>query len=98
MFDIPLKFITADEYIIATTAQKSSSSEAAGVVVAVIVVLVVIGLLILVLFIMKKKNIVLSVKKPDSPTVAFENPFYSSRETTQNAQVIIILNITNRLG
>ena len=94
----PLKFITADEYIIATTAQKSSSSEAAGVVVAVIVVLVVIGLLILVLFIMKKKNIVLSVKKPDSPTVAFENPFYSSRETTQNAQVIIILNITNRLG
>jgi hypothetical protein len=86
----PLKFITADEYIIATTAQQSgSSSEAAGVVVAVIVVLIVIGVLILVLYVMKKKNIVLSVKKPDSPTVAFENPFYSSRESSSHpAQVI----------
>lgn len=80
----PLKFITADEYIIATTAQKSSSSEAAGVVVAVIVVLLVIGVLALVLYVMKKKNIVLSVKKPDSPTVAFENPFYSSRDTSSS--------------
>ncbi len=87
----PVKFITADGYIIATTAQQSSSSEAAGVVVAVIVVLVVIGVIILVLYVMKKKNIVLSVKKPDSPTVAFENPFYSSRETSQQAQVYGIM-------
>jgi hypothetical protein len=86
----PLKFITADEYIIATTAAKTSAGDetvAVVVVVAIVVVALVIGLPLLVIFIMKKKNIVLSVKKPESPTVAFENPFYSSRETSQNIQV-----------
>ena len=52
------------------------------------------GLVIVVLYFLKKKNlIVLSVKKPESPTVSFENPFYTStaRDTTaSNFQVGII--------
>merc|ERR1712127_389584 len=34
-----------------------------------------------VIYVMKRKNmIMLTVKKPESPTVAFENPFYAARE------------------
>ena len=81
----PLRFITGDEVIIETSARRGSgASEVVGIVVAVVVVCV---LLLLVLYVLKKKNIVLSVKQPNSPTVAFENPFYSSRDNQTNSQV-----------
>merc|ERR1712029_355400 len=57
----------------------------------VFAVLIVIGLVIVVLYFLKKKNlIVLSVKKPESPTVSFENPFYTSsqRETGNPMQTL----------
>jgi len=76
----PLKFITADEFIIATSPVRSNVGGAVGIVLAVFIVL---GLVVLVIYVMKKKNlIVLSVKKPDSPSVAFENPFYAVRDPT----------------
>lgn len=54
----------------------------------VLAVFIVIGVIILVVFIMKKKNLILlSVKKPESPTVAFENPFYA-REPQANPQIL----------
>ena len=81
----PLKFITADEFIIATSPVRSNVGGAVGIVLAVFIVL---GLVAVVIYVMKKKNlIVLSVKKPDSPSVAFENPFYAVRETTSTTQV-----------
>ena len=81
----PLKFITADEFIIATSPVRSNVGGAVGIVLAVFIVL---ALVAVVIYVMKKKNlIVLSVKKPDSPSVAFENPFYAVRDTTSTAQV-----------
>ena len=81
----PLKFITADEFIIATSPVRSNVGGAVGIVLAVFIVL---GLVAAVIYVMKKKNlIVLSVKKPESPSVAFENPFYAARDTTSSAQV-----------
>ena len=60
------------------------------------------GLVIVVLYFLKKKNlIVLSVKKPESPTVSFENPFYTSnaRDTTaSNFQVGIISSIISMIS
>eukprot|EP00090_Calanus_glacialis_P031499 TRINITY_DN5209_c0_g1_i1.p1 TRINITY_DN5209_c0_g1~~TRINITY_DN5209_c0_g1_i1.p1 ORF type:complete len:1460 (-),score=250.05 TRINITY_DN5209_c0_g1_i1:454-4833(-) len=82
----PLKFITADEFIIATSPVRSNVGGAVGIVLAVFIVL---GLVAVVIYVMKKKNlIVLSVKKPDSPSVAFENPFYAVRETTSTTQAV----------
>ena len=50
--------------------------------------LVVIALIAAVLFVMKKRNlIVLSTKKTDSPSVAFENPFYSVRDSVNSQPV-----------
>jgi len=87
----PLRFITGDEVIIETSARAGSgASEVVGVVFAVLVIC---ALLLLVLYVMKKKNIVLSVKKPSSPTVSFENPFHSSREIQSNNQVITESNV-----
>ena len=45
--------------------------------------------MVVVVYFLKKRNlIVLSVKKPESPTVSFENPFYTStREPATNLQV-----------
>lgn len=81
----PLKFVTADEFIIATSPVDSNAGGAVGIVLAVLVVIVLIAA---VLFFMKKRNIiVLSSKKSDSPSVAFENPFYAARETVNNPQV-----------
>ena len=47
------------------------------------------ALVVVVVYFLKKRNlIVLSVKKPESPTVSFENPFYTStREPATNLQV-----------
>jgi hypothetical protein len=74
----PLKFVTADKYIIATSPVQGSAGGAVGVVMAVLLVLAMVAAL---LFLMKRKNLLLlAVKKPESPTVAFENPFYASRE------------------
>merc|ERR1712020_748901 len=53
----------------------------------VFAVLIVIGLAIFVIYFLKKKNlIVLSVKKPESPTVSFENPFYTVRDQANVTQ------------
>eukprot|EP00092_Neocalanus_flemingeri_P093803 GFUD01119242.1.p1 GENE.GFUD01119242.1~~GFUD01119242.1.p1 ORF type:complete len:1460 (+),score=180.34 GFUD01119242.1:219-4598(+) len=82
----PLKFITADEFIIATSPVRSNVGGAVGIVLAVFIVL---GLVVVVIYVMKKKNlIVLSVKKPDSPSVAFENPFYAVRDPASTAQAV----------
>lgn len=82
----PLKFITADEFIIATSPVRNNVGGAVGIVLAVFIVL---GLVAVVIYVMKKKNlIVLSVKKPDSPSVAFENPFYAVRDSTNTAQTV----------
>merc|ERR1719228_81789 len=82
----PLKFITADEFIIATSPVRSNVGGAVGIVLAVFIVL---GLVVVVIYVMKKKNlIVLSVKKPDSPSVAFENPFYAVRDPTNTSQAV----------
>lgn len=81
----PLKFITADKYIIATSPVQSNAGGAVGIVLAVVLVLTMVGA---VLYVMKKKNmLLLHVKKPESPTVAFENPFYATREHGVNPQV-----------
>merc|ERR1711994_928552 len=72
----------ADKYIIATSPVESNAGGAVGIVVAV---LFVIGMILAVLYVIKRKNIILlTVKKPESPTVAFENPFYASREQGGN--------------
>ena len=74
----PITFIPADQYIIASPKQASDVGGAVGVVIAVIIV---IALVVAVVYFLKKRNlIVLSVKKPESPTVSFENPFYSSNQ------------------
>lgn len=81
----PLKFLTADEFIIATSPVESNAGGAVGIVLAV---LVVIALIVALLFFMKRKNIiVLSTKKSDSPSVAFENPFYATREAINTQPV-----------
>jgi len=80
----PLMFATGDEVIITTSTRTSSGAGAVvGTVIAVIMVAVV---LLLAVYVMKKRKIVLSVKKANSPTVAFENPFYTSRESQVNNQ------------
>jgi hypothetical protein len=44
-----------------------------------------------VLFVMKRKNIILlTVKKPESPTVAFENPFYASSSRDQGGNTTTV--------
>lgn len=84
----PLKFITADKYIIATSPVQSNAGGAVGIVVAV---LFVIGMILAVLFVMKRKNIILlTVKKPESPTVAFENPFYASSSREQGGNTTTV--------
>lgn len=81
----PLKFLTADEFIIATSPVQSNAGGAVGIVMAVILV---IAMVVVVVYVMKKKNlIVLSVKKPDSPSVAFENPFYTVRDPVNSQQI-----------
>merc|ERR1712228_768986 len=48
-----------------------------------------IGMILAVLYVMKRKNIILlTVKKPESPTVAFENPFYATREQGGNTTTV----------
>jgi len=83
----PLRFITGDEVIIETSARTGNgASEVVGII---LVVAVLLALFAFALYVMKKKNIiVLSAKKPNSPTVAFENPFYTSRDNQLNNQVI----------
>ena len=82
----PLKFITADQFIIATSPVRSNVGGAVGIVLAVFIVL---GLVVVTIYVIRKKNlIVLSVKKPDSPSVAFENPFYAVRDPTNTTQVM----------
>lgn len=72
----PLKFVTADKYIIATSPVQSNAGGAVGIVLAVLLVL---SMVAAVLYVMKRKNLLLlNVKKPESPTVAFENPFYNT--------------------
>jgi len=78
----PLKFVTADNFLIATSPVTNNAGGAVGIVMAVIIV---ISLIVLILYIMKRKNLVLmAVKKPESPTVAFENPFYANRDQASN--------------
>lgn len=80
----PLKFVTADRYIIATTPMETNAGGAVGIVLAVILVL---SMVFAVLYVMKRKNLLLlPAKKPESPTVAFENPFYATREPGANPQ------------
>merc|ERR1712032_1317036 len=72
----PLKFITGDKYILATSPVQSNAGGAVGIILAV-------------LYVMKRKNIILlTVKKPESPTVAFENPFYATREQGGNTTTV----------
>jgi hypothetical protein len=81
----PLKFLTADEFIITSP---STKTDIGGAVAIVLAVFLVIGVILIVIFVMKKKNLILlSVKKPESPTVAFENPFYA-REPQANPQIL----------
>ena len=83
----PITFVPADQYIIASPKQSTDVGGAVGVVICVIIL---IALIAAVVYFVKKKNlIVLSVKKPESPTVSFENPFYTSsqRETGNPMQV-----------
>ena len=58
-------------------------------------------MVVVVVYFLKKRNlIVLSVKKPESPTVSFENPFYTVRDQTNVTQVNInhsTLNIAGNL-
>merc|ERR1719336_3461986 len=81
----PIRFYTADQFIIASPKQGPDVAGAVGVVFAV---LIVIALVVVVVYFLKKRNlVVLSVKKPESPTVSFENPFYTStREPATNLQ------------
>ena len=80
----PLQFITADQFIIATPAT-SNVGGAAGIALAVLAVL---GLVTAIVVVLRKRNlIVLSVKQPASPSVAFENPFYTVRESSNSTQV-----------
>ena len=98
----PLKFITADQFIIASPAQGTDVGGAVGVAFAVLIVIgnaktverhcndvtPVVAMLVLILYFLKKRNIiVLSVKKPESPTVSFENPFYTVRDQANVTQV-----------
>ena len=75
----PIRFATGDQVTILTSARSgSSASEVVGII---LVVAVLCALLTAALYVLKKKNIiVLSTKKANSPTVAFENPFYTSRD------------------
>ena len=88
----PLRFITGDEVIIETSARTGNgASEVVGII---LVVAVLLALFAFALYVMKKKNIiVLSAKKPNSPTVAFENPFYTSRDNQLNNQVCTKISI-----
>merc|ERR1712203_936964 len=44
-------------------------------------------MVVVVVYFLKKRNlIVLSVKKPESPTVSFENPFYTVRDQNNVTQ------------
>jgi len=83
----PVKFYTADQFIIASPARDTDIGGAVGIVFAVIIVIV---LVVVVIYFLKKKNlIVLSVKKPAESSVSFENPFYtSSRDNTSAMQTI----------
>jgi len=80
----PLNFITADQFIIASPAQGTDVGGAVGVAFAVIIV---IAMVVVIVYFLKKRNvIVLSVKKPESPTVSFENPFYTVRDQNNVTQ------------
>jgi len=82
----PLKFVTADEFIIATSPVKSSAGGTIGLVVAVFVVLAMIAIAI---YLMKRKNLLLiSFKKPVSPSVSFENPLNNLRTETNTSKQI----------
>ena len=82
----PVKFYTADQFIIASPARDTDIGGAVGIVFAVIILIV---LVVVVIYFLKKKNlIVLSVKKPAESSVSFENPFYtSSRDNASAMQV-----------
>ena len=46
------------------------------------------AMVVVIVYFLKKRNIiVLSVKKPESPTVSFENPFYTIRDQANVNQV-----------
>ena len=46
------------------------------------------AMVVVIVYFLKKRNIiVLSVKKPESPTVSFENPFYTVRDQANVIQV-----------
>ena len=46
-------------------------------------------MVVVIVYFLKKRNlIVLSVKKPESPTVSFENPFYTVRDQANVTQVL----------
>ena len=48
----------------------------------------VLAMVVVIIYFLKKRNIiVLSVKKPESPTVSFENPFYTVRDQANVTQV-----------
>ena len=74
---------------IVRTSSSHTGTNVGGAVGIVLAVLLVIGLVLVVVVFMKKKNIILiSAKKPESPTVSFENPFYA-REPQNNPEVNI---------
>jgi len=80
-----LKFVTAEEFIIATSQVQSNAGGTVGIVMAV---LVVIAMIVIVVYVMKRSNMLaLSSKKPVSPSVSFENPFYAVRDQTGISQV-----------
>ena len=97
----PLTFITADQFIIASPAQGTDVGGAVGVAFAVIIVIgnieifsfilltpCLLAMVVVIVYFLKKRNIiVLSVKKPESPTVSFENPFYTVRDQANVIQV-----------
>lgn len=81
-----LKFVTGDEFIIATSPQVQSN--AGGAVGIVMAVLVVAAMVLFVVYVMKRNNmLVLSSKKPVSPSVSFENPFYGNRDQASTSPI-----------
>jgi len=71
----PVYFKTTEALSATQAPQKSGAGNAIGVVIAVLIIIVAI---ISVLYVLHKKNlIVFIVKKPDTPSIAFENPFYA---------------------
>eukprot|EP00092_Neocalanus_flemingeri_P007163 GFUD01007739.1.p1 GENE.GFUD01007739.1~~GFUD01007739.1.p1 ORF type:complete len:206 (-),score=64.68 GFUD01007739.1:26-619(-) len=73
----PVHFQITDSLSVEQAPLMSNVGEGFGIF---LVVLIIIGAIISVIYILHKKNLILFiVKKPDRPTVAFENPFYAIR-------------------